>query len=264
MNELCDIKPFIIGFHRAVEGELQKKYYPAKPQGRMSDGFIYILEGKANYVFSDYEFDVSSGDVMFLCKGGEYSINVLSEEYKFIFVDFDFADSVKSDVFKSVNSKSAESMFRRMLEKWRQNKPSAKEECMSVLYGVYSEIVRTERAAYVPVSKQRKLDSAVQFISESFGDESLTVEKVAEKSGMSESHFRRLFKSVYHLSPVRYITLMRIGRAKELIRYTANPFSQIAVETGFANVYYFSRIFKKEVGCTPSEYRMTCSGYQEF
>ena len=247
MNELCDKKPYIVGFHSVVEGSLQKKYYPAKPQGRISDGFVYILEGKAKYTFSDYELDVSDGNIMFLGKGSEYSIKILSEEYKFIFVDFDFAESVKSEVFGAINSKSAESMFRRMLEKWRQNKPSAKEECMSVLYGVYSEIIRTQRAAYVPASKQRKIDSAVQFISDNFSDEMLTVETVAEKAGMSESHFRRLFKSAYHLSPVRYITLMRIGRAKELIRYTTYPLSHIAIETGFANVYYFSRIFKKDV-----------------
>ncbi|MBQ6892793.1 MAG: helix-turn-helix transcriptional regulator [Clostridia bacterium] len=261
--ELCEARPHIIRLHRVVEGSLQKKFYPSKPQGRISDGFIYILEGKARYGFSDYSFEVSTGEVMLLCHGSMYSINILSDNYKYIFVDFDFGENVKSDIFSMTNVKGIESMFRRMLEKWRLQKPAAREDCMAILYSVYAEVVRAKQAVYIPSSRRRQLDSALQYISENFNNEGLTVESVAETAGMSESHFRRLFKSAYQLSPVKYINLMRVNRAKELIRYSTYSFSQIALETGFANVYYFSRIFKKEVGCTPSEYRAVYSEYQE-
>lgn len=264
MSELCEKRPCILNIHRVVEGSLQKKYYSANPQGRVSDGFIYILKGKARYDFSDYHFNVSSGDVMFLSNGSKYTIDILSDNYRFIFVDFDFCDTVKSEVFNSLSAKGTESIFRRMLQRWRHHKPSAKEECMAELYSVYAEIIRSESAEYVPQSKQRELDRAVQFINDNFSSEALSVSEVAESTGMSESHFRRLFKSVYNLSPVKYINLIRVNRAKELIRYSTYSFSQIAHETGFANVYYFSRIFKKEVGCTPSEYRAAHSEYTEI
>lgn len=263
VNELCSTRPSVVSFHRVVESFLQKKTYPPKPQGRLHDGFIYIIEGKARYDFGDYNFTVSAGEVMFLCKGGVYSIEVLTDSYKFIFVDFTFSESVKSDVFHVTNSKGLESTFRRMLEKWRIRKPAAKEDCMSILYSVYAEVVRARGEAYIPSQRLKQLDRALKYISENFANEELTVEEVAYTTDMSESHFRRLFKSAYHMSPVKYINQMRISRAKEMIRYSTASFSQIALETGFANVYYFSRMFKKEVGCTPSEYRSAYNEYQE-
>ncbi len=262
MQRLYDTRPHIVGFYRTVESSLEKKHYDAKPQGRISDGFIYILSGKAHYQFADYGFDVSSGEVMFLSKGSLYSIDIISSDYRFIFVDFDFSEFAKSEVFSVSNAKSVEAIFRRMLEKWRLNKPLAKEECMSLLYSLYVEVLRADSRVYVPASKQRQLDNAVQYIAENLANEAMTVEEIAAAVGVSESHFRRLFKSVNHISPIKYITLMRIDRAKELIRYTATPISQIALDTGFAGVYYFSRIFKKEVGCTPTEYRDSYSEYQ--
>lgn len=265
-TNLCTARPHIADFYRVVEGSLLKRVYPKKPQGRRSDGFIYILEGTAHYEFADFSFDVSAGDLMFLSSGSVYSIDVASAEYRFIFANFDFGTdmNIKSTVFRMSNTKGIESMFRRMLEKWRLRKPAAKEECMSILYAVYAEIIRLDGQAYIPSQRIKQLDRAVQFISENFAREDLTTEEIARTADMSESHFRRLFKSAYHISPVKYVTLMRVNRAKERIRYGSDSFSQIALETGFANVYYFSRIFKKEVGCTPSEYRAAHWEYQSI
>ncbi len=266
MSKLCNEKPKIGEFCQAVEGVIHKCFLPAKPHGRASDAFIYILEGETVYGFGDKACTVKAGDVLFLANDSIYSMDVLSEEYRFIFADFKFVSAAprEYDIFEMQNVRGIESIFRRMLEKWRQRRAAAEEDCLALLYSVYAEIIRSESAAYVPLSKRSRLESAVQYISDNFTNEELTVEKVADSAGMSESHFRRLFKSVYRLSPIKYINLMRIERAKELIRYTSDSFSQIATDVGFANVYYFSRIFKKEVGCTPSEYREEYSEYQKI
>ena len=265
-TNLCTARPHIADFYRVVEGSLLKRVYPKKPQGRRSDGFIYILEGTAHYEFADFSFDVSAGDLMFLSSGSVYSIDVASAEYRFIFANFDFGTdmNIKSTVFRMSNTKGIESMFRRMLEKWRLRKPAAKEECMSILYAVYAEIIRLDGQAYIPSQRIKQLDRAVQFISENFAREDLTTEEIARTADMSESHFRRLFKIAYGLSPIKYINILRIERAKELIRYTNESFSDIATVVGFANLYYFSRMFKKEVGCTPSEFKDEYSEYQKM
>lgn len=265
MSELCKLRPYITKFYRAVEGRLGNGFYPEKSVGRPTDGFIYITEGKMRYIFSDGSvIEAKKGDVLFLAKESVYSMELVSGPYRFIFADFDFsADGLSSEIYEVQNVKGIHSLFSRMLEKWRQKKAADVEDCLSILYSVYAEIVRAENSAYVPLAKRKQLDSAVQYISDHFTDESLTVASVAHAASMSESNFRRVFKSVYHLSPIRYITLVRLGRAKELICYTTDSLSQIALDTGFANLYYFSRIFKKEVGCTPSEYRTEYGDYGE-
>ena len=61
---------------------------------RYSDCFVYILSGRARYEFSDYSFVVSAGEILYLPKGGVYEIEKLTDEYRFIFVDFDFERTI--------------------------------------------------------------------------------------------------------------------------------------------------------------------------
>ncbi|MBQ4150303.1 MAG: helix-turn-helix transcriptional regulator [Clostridia bacterium] len=266
MSNLCKERPRIDDFFQIAEGIIHKRFIPAKSHGRASNAFTYILEGECVYSFSEKTFVAKMGDILFLAKDSIYSMDIKSENYRFIFADFSFSEKAPCDceVFEMQNSRGTESAFRRMLEKWRQKRPAVKEDCLAMLYSIYADIIRNESAAYIPNSKRAKLDAALQYISEHFADETLSVEKAAKTADLSESHFRRLFKEAYRISPIKYINLMRIERAKELIKYTNESFSQIAEKTGFANVYYFSRIFKKEVGCTPSEYREEYSEYQKI
>jgi|GEM_PF-413939 len=266
--DLCTARPSIISVHQVVEGRITKSRYPLKQVGRPTDGFIYITNGKMRYRFTDGSvLDAVAGDILLLACGSKYSMELLEGEYTFIFVNFSCVhaegERLNNAVFSMQNARGVQTLFRRMLEKWRLQKPAVKEDTMSILYAIYAEILRVQSAAYIPTAKRKHLDLAVQYISENFADESLNVDRVAAVAGMSESHFRRIFKSAYHLSPVKYINSIRLNRAKEMIRYSGASFSEIASKTGFANLYYFSRIFKKEIGCTPSEYREAYSQYQE-
>ena len=196
--------------------------------------------------------------MLFLQRDSLYSMELLQAPFRFIFANFDFWDldtRYECAVYPMQNARSVESQFRRMLEKWRLQKPGATEDCLSILYAVYAELIRSRTAAYIPIAKRNRLDAALQYISENFTSEALKVEDAAKAAGMGESHFRRLFKNAYSVSPIKYISLLRVNRAKEYIRYTNDSFSEIAQNCGFASVYYFSRIFKKEAGCTPGEYR---------
>ncbi len=267
--KLGEARPTVKHFYHAIEGKITRSFYPMKKIGRPTDGIVYVKDGSMLYRFEDKStLSAKSGDVLFLARGSRYSMENGSEVYTYAVVNFDFDISedisLKSAVFASQSSRTVENLFNRMLEKWRMQKPAAFEDCMALLYSVYAELLRIESAAYVPASKRARLDAAVQYISESFSSDTLTVTLAAEAAGMSESHFRRLFKSVYNISPVKYIGILRLNRAKELIRYTSATFSQISAETGFASLYYFCRFFKKEVGCTPGEYRDAYRDYQEM
>lgn len=264
--DLLEIHPHIGDFYQVVEGSITRKYHPAVFE-RPNAGLIYILEGEMRYRFADESTLVASaGDILFLARDSLYSMELLQSPYRFIFANFDFADgspALESATFPMQNARAVESQFRRMLEKWRLQKPGVTEDCLSILYALHAEMQRSRTAAYIPVAKRTRLDAALQFISENFADENLKIADAAKVAGMGESHFRRLFKSAYAVSPVKYISLLRINRAKEYIRYSGDSFSEIAQKCGFASVYYFSRIFKKEAGCTPGEYRAKHKDFPE-
>ncbi len=82
----------------------------------------------------------------------------------------------------------------------------------------------------------------------------LRVEEAAEVAGLSESHFRRMFRSYYGMSPREYLRYARIQEAKQLMMEHMLNFTQIAYRCGFASVHSFSRAFRSCEGKSPRDY----------
>lgn len=83
----------------------------------------------------------------------------------------------------------------------------------------------------------------------------VTVLELAEKLGVTEVYFRKLFRSVYNKSPSQYIIFQRIERAKSLMEYPFLSIEDCAERSGFSSVQYFGRAFKKVTGVTPARFR---------
>ncbi len=83
----------------------------------------------------------------------------------------------------------------------------------------------------------------------------LTVDELAARAGFSRAHFIRKFKVQFGCPPIDYLRRLRINAACNMLRATAFSCSEIASETGFENVYFFSKTFKKLQGVTPTRYR---------
>lgn len=85
--------------------------------------------------------------------------------------------------------------------------------------------------------------------------EKLTVEMLAARVNLSVDHFSKLFQQETGERPLAFIQRKRIERAQFLLVTSAMPLSVIATETGFEDLSYFSRIFKKNTGHTPGNYK---------
>lgn len=78
---------------------------------------------------------------------------------------------------------------------------------------------------------------------------------VAQQVALSPAYFSSLFKSHTGYTPIQYIHRLRLDRAKQLLREGGMPIRQVAEEVGFADSFYFTRLFTKETGMSPREYR---------
>ena len=83
----------------------------------------------------------------------------------------------------------------------------------------------------------------------------ISINEIAEHVNLERSYFYRIFKAYTKLSPERFLIEHRIDRAKELIKHDKYTFTQIANYVGICDVYYFSKLFKRVTGMTPSEYK---------
>ncbi|MGQ1947992.1 AraC family transcriptional regulator [Geofilum sp. OHC36d9] len=86
-------------------------------------------------------------------------------------------------------------------------------------------------------------------------DKDLDFTDLASSLNLGYSYFRKMFKKHTGVSPGQYHLQLRLMRAKELLLTTDMPIKEVAYETGFESIHYFSRLFKSKIGQPPSELR---------
>ena len=99
------------------------------------------------------------------------------------------------------------------------------------------------------------ISEAKLYMSQHFTDPNLMLQDVAKAVGMSNSRFSTVFSQMSGQTFTEYLIYLRLNKAKEMLRTTNTKSSQIARESGYNDSHYFSYIFKKNTGITPSEYR---------
>lgn len=100
------------------------------------------------------------------------------------------------------------------------------------------------------------IEDAKDYINEHYGDEKISLNAVAAYVNVSPNHFSRVFRQVEGKTFVEYLTQTRLNKAKEMLRCSSMKTSDIGSRLGYRDAHYFYYIFKKEVGCTPKDYRM--------
>ncbi|SDA70521.1 two-component system, response regulator YesN [Lachnospiraceae bacterium G11] len=118
-------------------------------------------------------------------------------------------------------------------------------------------IFGTREMGDTPTDKKSSavISEAKLYMSKNFTDSNLMLQDVAKAVNMSNSRFSTVFSQQNGQTFTEYLIYLRLKKAKELLRTTDKRSSQIAFDVGYNDAHYFSYIFKKNVGMTPSEYR---------
>jgi two-component system response regulator YesN len=99
------------------------------------------------------------------------------------------------------------------------------------------------------------INEAKLYMSQNYSNPNLMLPDVAGVVNMSKSRFSAVFSQCTGQTFTEYLIHLRLSKAKELLKSTNYKNSQIAQEIGYNDSHYFSYIFKKNTGMTPSEYR---------
>ena len=136
----------------------------------------------------------------------------------------------------------------------------ANKSSLTPLFGQHGEIIGTTCIYYTlpPVDGapdwHGRLKPVTEFIDGHYAEE-LTIERLAAMVNTSPANFRRLSTLTIGTSPGRYLTAIRLNAVRRLLETTDKLVSEIAAETGFWDQSHLTKIFKRERGVTPGEYR---------
>lgn len=111
-----------------------------------------------------------------------------------------------------------------------------------------------ESARYFDSSAAEKLDKVLTYIENHLADD-MTVEDLARTIYLHPNYFIRFFKSHLGSSPMHYIKNVRLEKAKALLIGSTAPIKEIALETGFKDLFHFSKSIKNYTGFSPSGLR---------
>ena len=99
-----------------------------------------------------------------------------------------------------------------------------------------------------------RIRRALIYIHQNYEKE-ISVPFLAELAHLSPSRFRALFREATGLSPLDYLLVLRLNHARQLMLQTGSSIGEVARAVGYEDQLYFSRIFKKRTGLSPSAYR---------
>ena len=119
----------------------------------------------------------------------------------------------------------------------------------------FLDIYQTEskRDANFKLYKNEQFDSLIKYLKSNLC-RNLTLEDIARECSMSISKLKLICKEQCGCAPISLFISLKIDEAKRMISETPLNFTQISDRLGFASVHYFSKLFKKKTGLTPSEY----------
>ena len=107
--------------------------------------------------------------------------------------------------------------------------------------------------SYQTEGKRQKIAPALEYIAKNYYKK-IKNDELAAISNLSTVSFRKIFTSVFGVSPITYIHQLRIKKAKEILKSDYTSLGDIALSLGYTDLYDFSRTFKKYVGIPPSAF----------
>lgn len=223
-------------------------------KNRANYGLVYILN-KSQYVFDDNTvITVYPHDILFLPKGTSYSVSPI-ELGSCYAVNFECFDCPTLSPFKyKLKNQGLLEVFKKIKSVWDKKMNGYQMKCKSELYNLIYQLQREYFSEYISKTKYDLILPAIEYIHAGYFSQSLTVEALSKKCGITPEYFRKIFKHFFGVAPLNYINDLKIKRAKELLKSGLYTITEVCEMSGFTDTSHFSRVFKKTVGCSPSAY----------
>ena len=216
---------------------------------------IYFRSGKRITRFGDRVLEEDAYALRFLPKDSDADIYTVEaiEDGECIDIYFDTDSPMPTFAVGMKNMKELSALFDKVYNVWRSKRVGYYAEAMSLLYEIIKKI-KLHRESYFTDAQAQKISPSHEYMLAHFCERDFDYKEAARQSGLSYDYYKELFIKRFGMSPVKYVRALRIERACELLITGQYSISEVAEASGFENVYYFSNVFKKQLGVSPKSY----------
>ena len=173
------------------------------------------------------------------------------------FESFIFRQYIAMDVFFAVSGfveeLSSKKQFEGIAEVTKESLESV-ESIKSYIAQIIEKAI-TYRDSIATNRYTEIVEDAVKYIEENYSDEELSLNQLASHVNVSPNHLSTIFSQQTGQTFIKYLTEYRMNKAKEMLKCTSMRSSEISEAVGYKDPHYFSYMFKKTVGVTPTNYR---------
>lgn len=220
-----------------------------------------IVSGKGYYKVNEKEFDLGIGDTFLIFPNTRVHYYADEEnpwEYLWLGISGlyvkNIIESTEFTVESPILKGNAQTLFKEDLQNiynFQGSDFASELNMIGFTYLFLSKLVTSEKQNQFG---DRYAYKAKEFIELNYSN-GITSQQVADKMNISRSHLHRLFSQTFDTSVGKYINSLQMNRATLLLTTTSLSIGEISCSIGFENQLYFSNVFKKLFGISPSEYR---------
>lgn len=240
-----------------------KDYTQNRAAGRVDYQLIYIHKGAGHYYLHKKWENLSAGNILLFRPHEPQTYSYYFEEHPEIYW-IHFTGNECKEIIQKYNLHNCyigehsllKTLFQEIIIELQIKKPYFEEMVLSNFLQILATIARSHQQILSPLENDFSINRLVIQLNQKYMDD-WNIESMAEYCKLSTGYFSHLFKKRMGSAPMKYLTELRIEKAKELIATNSMNLSDIAQMVGFTDSLYFSRVFKKTTGIPPKEYQQS-------
>lgn len=245
---------------------LSRSHVVSRPHGRTDFQLIFITRGRGYFDFQDSRRTIDGGSVVLFWPNQPQQYHYLCEDHSELYW-LHFSGRTIYEMLAGFNQSQPlvltvglrESwilLFDQMIHELQMKRPAFSDQVNACFLQLMADLKRSQTQYQLKSCghENEEIDQIIQIMHRQY-QRPWTLAQLARKANLSVFHFAHKFKLCTGLTPLQYLTRIRIHTAMDLLASTMSPIKEVANIVGYTNPLYFSRVFRRETNKSPSNYR---------
>ena len=225
-----------------------------KVPARNFNSLSYRISGETIFSVGNENIKADAGAITFVPAGLEHLHSMKAPTETFC-VQFITKENLGNNILVVKDSPiyNFKKLFSSLYNLWDVKPVKNSIQCMAAFYNIL-DMLNTYQHESSSNLKPDNLRNSLNYMYKHFRDCDFHVRELHNIANVSEAYYRRLFRQTYGCSPVDFLKQLRLNHARELLKTSHYPISEVAELSGFTSQSYFCYSFKHNIGLSPSEY----------